>query len=558
MALATALPGTGCAAGAVHLTSAHLASVSGRAVFPSEAAASSGSRQVAALLSDVANGATVSLIDPTTGNTIASTVTTPAGAFVLTFSSSFSPQPSVPYYLEAVKGLAQNAVGNSAVRLRTLIEWTGTAWISLTSGTLEISLSTTAISALANHYGLSTTQIQALLGTVTIGTADTSLSPTTPDTFVPTSGITDEAFHRAYQIVSADLAANRDPLAETTWSPPAGYHYAIPITMTDAGGYTRDNVAVSLNVDFASLLGASGSIDPSSPLILDADANQFLSTYYDPSSGPAGAVRWIIPQLVGGSVHHYFLYFDTTANGPKPAESPLFAPVVSLYDPTYPVSWTSLAQVDQVSQSVASDGGEIVNAAQLASFMQWVISDGISDTTAVITQDVCPDTVLNSGGPGSLIRQYLDAGGRVIWAHDTVLHYLGASNGTSTSVADGFGVLGISENENNIWFGGTEVMGGTVTLSAAATAWGLLNPWNSDRPYLASDFQAPNDVILATDGYGNASGWLKNYDTTHPYSGFLRIWDVSLTLTAGQLSDLWNVSSYRQGGSFTMGSVQTL
>ncbi|MBU6428512.1 MAG: hypothetical protein KGR26_05860, partial [Cyanobacteria bacterium REEB65] len=86
-----------------------------------------------ALMSEVASASTVSLIDPTTGNTVASSVTDASGSFILTFSN-FNPSNGSAYTLEAVKGLsvgqAPNRPGAAAVRIRTLLFWNN-GWQSL-------------------------------------------------------------------------------------------------------------------------------------------------------------------------------------------------------------------------------------------------------------------------------------------------------------------------------------------------------------------------------------------------------------------------------------------
>ncbi len=508
-------------------------------------------RHVAATIDQVANGATVSLIDPVSGNTIASAVTTPSGEFQITLGASSSLQPSTPYYLEAVKGLNQNAVGNSVARVRTIVEY-GNSWQSLTGGQIDITESTTAICALANHDGLSSSQIQALLGTVTIGALDTSLSPSTPDSFTPTSGITNAQFHGAYEVVSSALAVSHDPLAETNWAFPYGYHYALPITMTDAGGYTRSNVLAGVGINFSTLLGASGSLDPNSPMIWDVDNGQALQTCFTPTSTPSGTVSWIVPQVTSGSVHHFMLYFDTTADGSRPAGTQFYPPVVSYYDPNYAME--SAPYVDQFGRDLTADlGAPVLDAAQVGSYMQWVIANKISDTTVVISvNSMAPDTILTSNDTSALIRQYLDAGGRVIWGGDVQLYYLATAGGGYATVTDSGPVLGFSCD-------GPWSLGNTVSLTAAATTWGISQTWVSNRPSLAADFQGADDVIFATDSQGDASGWLKNFDSAAPYSGFLRIWDFGLSeVTSGEVSDLEHVATYRQGGTFTLGSVQTL
>lgn len=176
----------------------------------------SGPRHVQAATAEVAQAATVSLIDAGTGNTLATTLTTASGLFVLGFDRSFHPGVG-PYYLEAVKGLSlgggANRAGAPLVRLRTLLSYQGD-WQSLSSGGLVIGKSSTALAALSNLKGLSTAQNLNLLNTVSINQPGASIEGiTTPDTFAGTAEISDAEYHRAWDLVARALDQDADPIA---------------------------------------------------------------------------------------------------------------------------------------------------------------------------------------------------------------------------------------------------------------------------------------------------------------------------------------------------------
>ncbi|MBO9541268.1 IPT/TIG domain-containing protein [bacterium] len=113
--------------------------LSGRVVFPARTAQTT--------LDAVANKASVSLIDASTQQTLATTVTDASGQFNLSFSA-LSPKAGSTYYLDAYKGLEGHRAGAATVRLRTLLFWNG-GWQSLTNATLNagvtLSAATTAI-----------------------------------------------------------------------------------------------------------------------------------------------------------------------------------------------------------------------------------------------------------------------------------------------------------------------------------------------------------------------------------------------------------------------------
>lgn len=174
--------------------------------------------QTQATMAEIANAATVSLIDPQNGQTVATSITETQGGkstFRLTFSNSFQPGPT-PYVLEAVKGLSvggtPNRAGASAARIRTLIQWKDESWKSLSANEVSVSQTTTALSIIAS---LRSTEVSrpALIESLTMGTADASIAPETPDTFTPgTSNVTNAEFHQVYGLVSNALSFDQDPV----------------------------------------------------------------------------------------------------------------------------------------------------------------------------------------------------------------------------------------------------------------------------------------------------------------------------------------------------------
>ncbi len=102
----------------------------------------------------VINGATVSLIDQTTGNTIATGLTDSAGRF--TIDPAFKAAPDTGYFLEAVKGINGNTPGWSAFRLRTVLMFEQGGWTSMTGPAISISAGTTALSIISVLRGVPT------------------------------------------------------------------------------------------------------------------------------------------------------------------------------------------------------------------------------------------------------------------------------------------------------------------------------------------------------------------------------------------------------------------
>lgn len=156
---------------------------------------------------EVASLATVSLIDPGSGQTVATGLTAAGGAFSLAFKN-WAPQADTPYLLEAVKGLAAggsaNQAGVSAARLRTLVTYSGGKWKGLTKPDHQISLSTTALAVIASLKGLSPANQSTLVESITLP----ANSFATPDTAM----IAGAEFTTVQGLVALALAANQDPL----------------------------------------------------------------------------------------------------------------------------------------------------------------------------------------------------------------------------------------------------------------------------------------------------------------------------------------------------------
>ncbi|HEY9897592.1 MAG TPA: hypothetical protein V6D00_00295 [Pantanalinema sp.] len=171
---------------------------------------------------EVGTAATVSLIDPALGRTIATTLTRPDRSFSLALAG-FRPQVRT-YYLEAIKGLSSNQAAHDAVRLRTLVRWDGVRWQALTTGDASIGVSTTALAAIvALRAGASPVPPEALIGKLTLGA---------PDVFAADgTGVSPAEFDRVQALVLEALAGDRDPLEALAYDEsryalklPAGVH----------------------------------------------------------------------------------------------------------------------------------------------------------------------------------------------------------------------------------------------------------------------------------------------------------------------------------------------
>jgi len=174
-------------------------------------------RQVQAELPEIAEAATVGLIDGITGYTAATTVTADDGTFVMAFQNGFLPIEGRPYYLEAIKGIKGrgpgddpndlfNQAGADAVRLRTVIYYLAAAqgWVSPYNsepGPIYISRETTTLSlAIFLKKQLITLDHYSFIGCLST------------DVYVPVPGLTAQEFNDAFVIVNEAISQDRDPV----------------------------------------------------------------------------------------------------------------------------------------------------------------------------------------------------------------------------------------------------------------------------------------------------------------------------------------------------------
>lgn len=167
--------------------------------------------QIRATISEVATAATVSLIDPVSNETKATTLTDDRGQF--SFDLGIMQVAADPLYVEAVKGLGSNAIGRDAVRVRTLVQFKAGGWTSLSGGTpggpVVISPSTTAVTVVASlRQSADPVDPARLIGSLAIGQPSGNL----PDTFLGAgTGIAEAEFATVRGHLVQALLADHDP-----------------------------------------------------------------------------------------------------------------------------------------------------------------------------------------------------------------------------------------------------------------------------------------------------------------------------------------------------------
>ncbi len=288
--------------------------------------------QLTDLLEDFAKGATVSLIEVSTGNTVGTSIADASGSFVIKFGASFTAKRANPtdarsigYYLEAVKGLqggnsAPNQAGADAMRLRTLIwyDFANNGWISLgnqTPGPINVSIGTTSVAFYINQQLVNA---QAVTPEAYIGSLNTLVDP--PAYLGAGAGVlagtgvrnlAADMYSDLFTQITNAVAKDQDPLHSIVLSPSGGavntqtsFTFAgmsplagsIGTTVTIAGtGFEPGNMTVNF-------VGAAATINVGS-----SNATTLVVNV------PAGARSGLI-QLTLNGVNTYSTPFSVTSH----------------------------------------------------------------------------------------------------------------------------------------------------------------------------------------------------------------------------------------------------
>jgi len=97
-------------------------------------------------------------------------------------------------------------------------------------------------------------------------------------------------------------------------------------------------------------------------------------------------------------------------------------------DPDYPSCWIDdkAGYPDRIASFLEGKGLRRLNANQLRGFMiEGIEQRKAFDRLVVFSQDVVPDTVTEDYFANTTFREYLDAGGSVLWIGDIPLFYVG-------------------------------------------------------------------------------------------------------------------------------------
>jgi len=159
---------------------------------------------------------------------------------------------------------------------------------------------------------------------------------------------------------------------------------------------------------------------------------------------------------------------------------------VVYHDEKYPTSWITPRIASDITSFLNQHDFSVLDANQLRNFMLNKMENKIENAVVVFSVDIAPDTVLDDPSANCLIRQFLDAGGRVVWIGDIPFWHIGRK-----------GIKGIPRHRKETlpWYqtgAHMAVLGvnpvirtaslETVNITREGKTMGLVQSWSGVRP----------------------------------------------------------------------------
>jgi hypothetical protein len=262
------------------------------------------------------------------------------------------------------------------------------------------------------------------------------------------------------------------------------------------------------------------------------------------------------------------------------------------HDPKLQSIWINKSKKypEKITRAFSNKGARVLDATSLKAFILNALDNCTAHQKLVVfSQDVAPYTIVESNSLDNTLRQYLDAGGSVLWIGDIPLYYKGeADKEEPTRIAD-FGapteILGIipvySTPKTSVSF---TFQGRRIGLR---TKWSGMRPVVRDKGILAlatsesllcryyidierkrgiagrvwdkirtvQSFQAMQFGISFGEKESqlqqktpihvhetHINAWVKCFNSYYPKNGFYRIWDYPPNLTDRMVEELFKIS----------------
>lgn len=234
-----------------------------------------------------------------------------------------------------------------------------------------------------------------------------------------------------------------------------------------------------------------------------------------------GNARWVFRTgssvLSSPTVTRGYVVFGSTDGGVyalRADDGPTIERAV-FFDSTY-LPAASVRTPDVTARAFANRGYRMLDAAALATFLTQRIADR-APSVVVFAIDQAPDSVVAPPFARSLLRRYLDAGGKVVWTGKSPLVFsMNVQTKTFPSMSE------------MSWSAPNELLGIAheaaifdargVRATAAGTKLGLPARWRDSW----SVAPAGVSTVLGLDEWGLAAAWIKSYGGPEG-TGFIRV-----------------------------------
>lgn len=213
----------------------------------------------------------------------------------------------------------------------------------------------------------------------------------------------------------------------------------------------------------------------------------------------------------GTTYYYYLVGYDAYSNRNLFAWEDAESRVIFI-DSRYPSSWTS--NITTTENYFTSRGFVAKNADDLKTWMQNKITNNTArGSICVLPKGMVPDTIAETMSSSCTIRQYLNAGGSVLWLGDVPFYYQGKNDGTYT-IWDNSGASTIIGVGTQNWDNNS-----TAVITTEGSKWGMQTADIARRPVPRTDV---TKILSEISGGGSACSWVKNFNLYVPLSGFIR------------------------------------
>ena len=207
---------------------------------------------------------------------------------------------------------------------------------------------------------------------------------------------------------------------------------------------------------------------------------------------------------------------------------------VVYYDTSYSFSQGIIKNADAYKSALVAKGFKVKDANTLKEWMtNKLVTNSAPGTVVIFAQENVPDTILDTQDENSMLRRYLNAGGKVVWTGSQPLYNM------STSTANV--VLGVNGAKNILGIelkDAVEPVAVSLSDTAKDLAFGSVTSWKSTMPILPGQ----GETALSVTNIGEVSGWIRNYNPEYPYSGFIRMYDLPITLSDNERNNVLKVA----------------